>query len=64
LRCRAFDTGAWVSVPAGLEDDLSYHELVTGFLQELCFPHRCGRFYCEPRSTSSSYLHIRRKLTQ
>ncbi|HEX5192568.1 MAG TPA: D-glucuronyl C5-epimerase family protein [Solirubrobacteraceae bacterium] len=31
-----FDTGAWSLYQPGVEDDLSYHELVTGFLQELC----------------------------
>ena len=32
----SFNTGAWSLYQPGLEDDLSYHELVTGFLQELC----------------------------
>jgi hypothetical protein len=31
-----FDTGAWSLYQPGQEDDLSYHELVTGFLQQLC----------------------------
>jgi hypothetical protein len=31
-----FNTGAWSLYQPGLEDQLSYHELVTGFLQELC----------------------------
>jgi hypothetical protein len=31
-----FDTGAWSLYQPGLEDSLSYHELVTGFLQQLC----------------------------
>jgi hypothetical protein len=31
-----YDTGAWSLYQPGLEDDLSYHELVTGFLQQLC----------------------------
>ena len=31
-----FDTGAWSLYQPGEEDDLSYHQLVTGFLQELC----------------------------
>jgi hypothetical protein len=31
-----FNTGAWSLYQPGVEDDLSYHELVTGFLQELC----------------------------
>jgi hypothetical protein len=32
----SFNTGAWSLYSPGLEDDLSYHELVTGFLQQLC----------------------------
>jgi hypothetical protein len=31
-----FNTGAWSLYQPGQEDTLSYHELVTGFLQELC----------------------------
>jgi D-glucuronyl C5-epimerase C-terminus len=31
-----FDTGAWSLYRPGLEDPLSYHQLVTGFLQQLC----------------------------
>ncbi len=31
-----FDTGAWSLYQPSEEDDLSYHQLVTGFLQELC----------------------------
>jgi hypothetical protein len=31
-----FNTGAWSLYQPGEEDDLSYHELVTGFLQKLC----------------------------
>jgi hypothetical protein len=31
-----FDTGAWSLYQPGIEDTLSYHELVTGFLQQLC----------------------------
>jgi hypothetical protein len=32
----SFDTGAWSLYQPGVEDDLSYHELVTGFLAQLC----------------------------
>jgi D-glucuronyl C5-epimerase C-terminus len=32
----SFNTGAWSLYSPGVEDDLSYHELVTGFLSELC----------------------------
>jgi hypothetical protein len=31
-----FNTGAWSLYQPGVEDDLGYHELVTGFLQQLC----------------------------
>ena len=31
-----FDAGAWSLYQPGVEDPLSYHELVTGFLQQLC----------------------------
>ena len=32
----SYDTGAWSLYEPGQEDDLSYHQLVTGFLQQLC----------------------------
>ena len=32
----SFDTGAWSLYQPGVEDDLSYHQLVTGFLSQLC----------------------------
>jgi len=32
----SFDTGAWSLYQPGLEDTLGYHQLVTGFLQQLC----------------------------
>jgi D-glucuronyl C5-epimerase C-terminus len=32
----SFNTGAWSLYQLGVEDDLSYHELVTGFLAQLC----------------------------
>ncbi len=32
----SFNTGAWSLYQPGVEDDLSYHQLVTGFVQELC----------------------------
>ncbi len=32
----SFNTGAWSLYQPGQEDDLSYHELVTGFAQDLC----------------------------
>jgi D-glucuronyl C5-epimerase-like protein len=33
-----FDTGAWSLYQPGVEDSLSYHELVTGFLDQRCSP--------------------------
>ncbi len=32
----SYDTGAWSLYVPGQEDTLSYHQLVTGFLQQLC----------------------------
>jgi hypothetical protein len=32
----SFDTGAWSLYQPGVEDSLDYHELVTGFLDQLC----------------------------
>jgi D-glucuronyl C5-epimerase C-terminus len=36
LEVPQFDTGAWSLYQPGVEDSLDYHELVTGFLQQLC----------------------------
>jgi D-glucuronyl C5-epimerase C-terminus len=41
----SFDTGAWSLYQPGIEDDLSYHQLVTGFLQQLCGLTK-ARIYC------------------
>jgi hypothetical protein len=50
-----FDTGAWSLYQPGIEDPLSYHELVTGFLQELC--QRTGApVYCTTAEHFQSYL--------
>jgi D-glucuronyl C5-epimerase C-terminus len=52
-----FDTGAWSLYQPGVEDTLDYHELVTGFLQQLCT--RTGSpVYC------TSYLTTPPVLTQ
>jgi D-glucuronyl C5-epimerase C-terminus len=32
----SYNLGAWSLYQPGVDDDLSYHELVTGFLQQLC----------------------------
>jgi hypothetical protein len=41
-----FNTGAWSLYQPGLEDDLSYHQLVTGFLEQLCAMTNIA-LYCE-----------------
>ncbi len=40
-----FNTGAWSLYQPGLEDDLSYHQLVTGFLHQLCSMTKT-KIYC------------------
>jgi hypothetical protein len=41
----SFNTGAWSLYQPGVEDDLSYHELVIGFLQGMCQRTRVA-VYC------------------
>jgi hypothetical protein len=50
-----FDTGAWSLYLPGLEDDLSYHELVTGFLQQLCTMTKAS-VYCTTATRFQQYL--------
>ena len=51
----SYDTGAWSLYEPGQEDTLSYHQLVTGFLQQLC--DRTGNAtYCSEASRFNSYL--------
>jgi hypothetical protein len=50
-----FNTGAWSLYQPGLEDDLSYHELVTGFLQELC-TRSAAPVYCATASAFEADL--------
>jgi hypothetical protein len=50
-----FDTGAWSLYRPGVEDDLSYHQLVTGFLEQLCAMTR-DRVYCRTAAHFRSYL--------
>jgi hypothetical protein len=58
-----FDTSAWSLYQPGLEDDLSYHELVTGFLDELC--SRVGAtVYCKTAQHFHAYLHTPPRITQ
>lgn len=51
-----FDTGAWSLYQPGLEDDLSYHELVTGFLAQLCSRLEAA-VYCRTAQHFQTYLH-------
>ena len=50
-----FDTGAWSLYQPGLEDDLSYHELVTGFLEQLCSMTNVS-IYCATATRFGQYL--------
>jgi D-glucuronyl C5-epimerase C-terminus len=50
-----FDTGAWSLYQPGIEDTLSYHELVTGFLQQLCTRTQAP-VYCTTGQHFSAYL--------
>jgi hypothetical protein len=59
----SFDTGAWSLYQPGVEDDLSYHELVTGFLQQLC-ASTAGPVYCQTAQRFQSYLKTPPSLTQ
>jgi hypothetical protein len=58
-----FDTGAWSLYQPGDEDDLSYHELVTGFLQQLCSMTGTA-LYCTTASHFQSYLKTAPVLSQ
>jgi hypothetical protein len=59
----SFDTGAWSLYQPGVEDDLSYHELVTGFLQQLC-TMTSEPVYCTTAQHFQSYLTTPPTLTQ
>ena len=50
-----FDTGHWSLYQPGVLDDLSYHELVTGFLQQLCSTVHT-RVYCVTAAHFQRYL--------
>lgn len=58
-----FDTGAWSLYQPGIEDTLSYHELVTGFLQQLCTRTQAP-VYCTTAQHFQAYLTIPPALTQ
>ncbi len=50
-----FDTGSWSLYQPGVLDTISYHELVTGFLQELCDRTKAA-VYCREAQRFQSYL--------
>jgi D-glucuronyl C5-epimerase C-terminus len=50
-----FDTGAWSLYQPGQEDTLSYHELVTGFLEQLC-QRTLAPVYCLTAQRFTAYL--------
>jgi D-glucuronyl C5-epimerase C-terminus len=50
-----FDTGAWSLYQPGVEDTLSYHDLVTGFLQQLCSRTQAP-VYCTAAEHFTAYL--------
>jgi hypothetical protein len=50
-----FDTGAWSLYQPGVEDTLSYHELVTGFLEQLC-QRTQAPVYCITAQHFTAYL--------
>jgi hypothetical protein len=50
-----FDTGAWSLYQPGVEDDLNYHELVTGFLDQLC-TRTSAPVYCATAQHFHTYL--------
>ncbi|MFZ1992630.1 MAG: D-glucuronyl C5-epimerase family protein [Solirubrobacteraceae bacterium] len=58
-----FDTGAWSLYQPGIEDTLSYHQLVTGFLQQLCTRTQAP-VYCTTAEHFQSYETIPPALTQ
>ncbi|HWF55012.1 MAG TPA: D-glucuronyl C5-epimerase family protein [Solirubrobacteraceae bacterium] len=58
-----FNTGAWSLYQPGVEDTLSYHQLVTGFLQQLC-QRTQAPVYCTTASDFTADLHTPPALTQ
>jgi hypothetical protein len=57
-----FNTGAWSLYQPGKEDPLSYHELVTGFLQQLCSLTKAS-VYCTTAQDFEQDLHTPPVLT-
>jgi hypothetical protein len=58
-----FDTGAWSLYQPGIEDTLSYHQLVTGFLQQLCTRTQAP-VYCTTAQHFQAYETIPPALSQ
>jgi hypothetical protein len=58
-----YDTGAWSLYQPGVEDDLSYHELVTGFLAQMC-SLTAAPVYCTTALNFQTYLKTPPALTQ
>ena len=50
----SFDTGSWSLYQPGQKDSLSYHQLVTGFLQKLCSMTQ-AQVYCTTASHFEAY---------
>jgi D-glucuronyl C5-epimerase C-terminus len=51
----SFDTGSWSLYQPGVKDSLSYHQLVTGFLQKLCSMTH-AQVYCTTAAHFQAYL--------
>jgi hypothetical protein len=51
----SFDTGAWSLYQPGIEDTLDYHQLVTGFLDQLCSKTGASA-YCRTAQHFHAYL--------
>jgi hypothetical protein len=51
----SFDTGAWSLYQPGEEDTLDYHQLVTGFLDQLCTRTRAPA-YCNTANHFHAYM--------
>ncbi|MEA2212378.1 MAG: hypothetical protein QOF83_2326 [Solirubrobacteraceae bacterium] len=52
-----FDTGAWSLYQPGVEDDLAYHDLVTGFLGQMCADTKAP-VYCRTAQHFRAYLKV------
>jgi hypothetical protein len=59
----SFDTGSWSLYQPGVEDDLSYHQLVTGFAKNLCTLTKAS-VYCNTATAFQGDLTTPPALTQ